>query len=97
MNSNHTAAPWAWSEIDPEDKDWGACEIVAGRELVCTHVIGVDNAKRIVQCVNVHDDLVDALREADIALEAAPDSMTKQIARLKIRSAIYKAREVRHD
>lgn len=36
-------------------------------------------------------ELLEALKEADIALEDAPDSMTKTIARKKLRAAIAKA------
>lgn len=45
-----TPGTWRFNEIDPEDKDWGACEVwpVSGDDQpVATMVCGVSNARLI--------------------------------------------------
>jgi len=49
---SRTKEPWVYQEIAPDDKDWGACEIQGEVDFVATMVLGVDNARRIVACVN---------------------------------------------
>lgn len=62
MSDRHTAGPWTYREIDPEDKSWGACEILSGDNFVSTHVCSVENAAFIVRACNAHADLVRALK-----------------------------------
>lgn len=38
---------WNYQEINPEDKSWGACEIISGEAFIATMVCGVNNANFI--------------------------------------------------
>lgn len=61
-NAKWTPGPWDWEEIAPDDKDWGACEITASDDsFVCTHVMGVANARLI----SAAPDMAEALERFD--------------------------------
>ena len=53
MADEWTPGPWDWSEIDPEDPEWGACEVwpkddrTSDAKPVATMVCGVANARII--------------------------------------------------
>lgn len=55
--SAFTPGPWRFREINPKDKDWGACEIIAGRKFVATMVCGVTNASLIAVAPELHKTL----------------------------------------
>lgn len=87
--SGHTKEPWAWQEIDMEDKEWGACEIQADDNFVATMVLGAQNARRIVACVNACagietaqlENIVligDTLKERFFALTVEQDELIAQ-------------------
>jgi hypothetical protein len=59
--SGFTPGPWAWCEISPDDREWGACEVWQDCEAdvpVATMVIGTDNARLIAAA----PDLLEALQ-----------------------------------
>lgn len=54
-----TPGPWAFVEIMPADKDWGACEIIArhgsdDEQFVSTHVCGIENAALIAAAPDLY-------------------------------------------
>lgn len=61
--SKHTPGPWKWVEIDPKDKDWGACEIAtddASDKMIARIVLGTANARLIAAA----PDLLESARWA---------------------------------
>lgn len=54
-----TPGPWSFEEIDPSDKDWGACEIWSdpSDEPVSTMVLSVDNARLIASAPELYEAL----------------------------------------
>jgi hypothetical protein len=48
-----TPGSWEWTEIDPDDPDWSACEIEAADDYVSTMVLGTDNARFIAAARDV--------------------------------------------
>jgi len=61
--------------------------------LICNSVEGKDNAQRIVQCVNSHDDLLEACKEAVQLFESIKDGEYKidSFTTQPLRQAINKA------
>lgn len=69
--SKHTPGPWIAYEIDPDDPEWGACEIWPAEndredeegavKPVATMVMGVENARLIAAA----PELLEALQRLD--------------------------------
>lgn len=70
MSAEHKKPPYTAVRIDPIDKEWTACEIMAGDDyFVATHICNQQDAEFIVRACNAHDDLVSALQEAVAVIE----------------------------
>ena len=74
--------PWTFTEIDPDDKSWGACELQnKDGAFIATHVCGVFNASYIAAA---SPDVVlsmiaeiDKLRTQNRALREALEQISK--------------------
>lgn len=88
MSAQHTPGPWV-ARPDPHGSKDDAC---VGLDDECTPVDYVAVCRRHdARLIAAAPDGLDAAQEALIALEAAPDSVTVQIARQKLRAFIAKA------
>lgn len=70
MTTKHTPTPWeVFDTLDSDDDDvLPVIELRHGNSYVAT-VNDMPDADHIVRCVNVHDELVAALRELSAACE----------------------------
>lgn len=83
LAENATPGPWGMREIDPDDRAWGACEVIGidGAVFVSTHVgcvadachIATFNPKTILE-------LLDALERKDRLLQQALDALDTCVA-----------------
>lgn len=83
----HTPGPWEWNELDPNDPEWGACEIWQACDAdvpVATMVIGTANARLIAAA----PELLDAANKAFDFLGGVDDASEIRAALL---NAIAKA------
>lgn len=84
-----TPGPWSFQEIDPSDKDWGACEIWAdpSDEPVSTMVLSVDNARLIASAPELYealDQLLDDMGEDGLSVcRAAKDQARAALAKAR--------------
>jgi len=92
-----TPGPWQWSEIEPEDKEWGACEVWAGDTLISSHTNGTANAAMSAAAPDLYAALQAAIDCGMVPKSSASEggamrhSRQVQVADM-IRAALAKAR-----
>lgn len=93
MTQKHTPTPWVWIEGDPDIFTlWNNKEVplaavkspIWHEDRLCGSLEAAANAAHIVKCVNMHDELVEAL-------EIAETYKLKQEDRLIIEKTLKKA------
>ena len=103
MNAKHTAGTWitqsletrrhgydGWNTYTIRSSPANHCLAVVGAEDHATAAFNDGNARRIVQCVNAHDDLLEACK-AIAALADGQGQANMMMVASQARAAIAKA------
>lgn len=88
-----TQATWSWSEIDPDDKEWGACEVFRDEldpEFVATHVCGKANAALIAAAPDLYQVALLMIEYIELDREGKPRDPGRMLGEIHV--ALKKAR-----